>query len=125
MTHDDCLVVRSERSDQVRRVPCRGRRSAEGLADIDDLMRQLSDLLTYPALCRIRACRRAQRCRGGAGPPCLNEAPRVFAAAMSDRMRGIRRFWARQRRLAAERQAAEKKLSAAAEPSGCAPMTRI
>jgi hypothetical protein len=108
MTHDDCLVVRSERSDQVRRVPCRGRRSAEGLADIDDLMRQLSDLLTYPALCRIRACRRAQRCRGGAGPPCLNEAPRVFAAAMSDRMRGIRRFWARQRRLAAERQAAEK-----------------
>jgi hypothetical protein len=121
MTHDDCLVVRSERSDQVRRVPCRGRRSAEGLADIDDLMRQLSDLLTYPALCRIRACRRAQRCRGGAGPPCLNEAPRVFAAAMSDRMRGIRRFWARQRRLAAERGAAESQAAGDTEAPTSSP----
>jgi len=30
-------------------------RSCEGLADIDDLMRQLSDLLVVPVLCRKRA----------------------------------------------------------------------
>ena len=106
MTHDDYLVVRTERSNQVRRVRCRDFRSTEGIADIDDLMRQLSDLLTYAPFCRIRACRRAERCQGGAGPPCLNEATRVFVGAMSDRMRGTRRFWARQRQLAAERHAA-------------------
>ena len=68
-------------------------RSCEGLADIDDLMRQLSDLLVVPVLCRKRACRLSERCRGGAGPPCLHEYPEM------------RRFWQRQRALAAQRNA--------------------
>src|SRR4051794_8341654 len=72
-------------------------------------MRQLSDLLVYAPFCRIRACRRAERCRGGAGPPCLYEATPVFVGPIADGMRDIRRFWARQRRLAAEMQAATAK----------------
>jgi hypothetical protein len=104
MMHDDYLVVRSDSGNQARRVRCRPYRSADGIADIDDLMRQLSDLPAYAPVCRIRVCRRAERCQGGAGPPCLHEATRVFVEAIADRMRGTRRFWARQRRLAAERE---------------------
>jgi hypothetical protein len=80
-------------------------RSCEGLADIDDLMRQLSDLLVVPVLCRKRACRLSERCRGGAGPPCLHEYPDVFAVHVRGRMREMRRFWQRQRALAAQRNA--------------------
>ena len=78
-------------------------RSCEGLADIDDLMRQLSDLLVVPVLCRKRACRLSERCRGGPGPPCLHEYPEVFAVRVGGRMRETRRFWQRQRALAAQR----------------------
>jgi hypothetical protein len=80
-------------------------RSCEGLADIDDLMRQLSDLLVIPVLCRKRACRLAERCRGGDGPPCLHQYPEIFAVHVGDRMREMRRFWQRQRALAAQRNA--------------------
>jgi hypothetical protein len=78
-------------------------RSCEGLAEIDDLMRQLSDLLVVPVLCRKRACRLAERCRGGPGPPCLHQYPDVFAVHVGGRMREMRRFWQRQRALAAQR----------------------
>jgi len=77
-------------------------RSGEGLADIDDLMRQLSDLLVVPVLCRKRACRLAERCRGGPGPPCLHQYPDVFAVHVRGRMREMRRFWQRQRALATQ-----------------------
>ena len=78
-------------------------RSCEGLADIDDLMRQLSDLLVVPVLCRKRACRLSERCRGGPGPPCLDQYPEIFAVHVGGRMRETRRFWLRQRALAAQR----------------------
>jgi hypothetical protein len=82
--------------------------SLEGLADIDDLMRQLSDFITFPLLCRRAACRRAWRCQGGAGPPCLHECPGVFAANMQNGLRDARRFWKRQRAMAAQRDARAK-----------------
>ena len=78
-------------------------RSCEGLADIDDLMRQLSDLLVVPVLCRKGACRLSERCRGGPGPPCLHQYPEVFAVHVGGCMREMRRFWKRQRALAAQR----------------------
>jgi hypothetical protein len=75
-------------------------RSFEGLADIDDVMRQLSDLAVFAPLCRRRACNRAGRCQGGYGPPCLFEAPEVFIAHIKGGTREMRRFWKRQRALA-------------------------
>ncbi|MDF3063739.1 MAG: hypothetical protein K0S06_3848 [Microvirga sp.] len=82
--------------------PAPRHRSCEGIADIDEPMRQLSDLVVFAPFCRRRACRRAGRCRGGSGPPCLFEAPEVFVAPLQNGMREIRRFWSRQRALARE-----------------------
>jgi hypothetical protein len=78
-------------------------RSCEGLPDIDDVMRQLSNFLVVPVLCRRRACRQAERCPGGPGPPCLHEYPDVFAVHVRDGLREMRLFWQRQRAMAAQR----------------------
>jgi hypothetical protein len=83
--------------------------SCEGLADIDDLMRQFSDLVVLPPLCRERACREAERCKGGYGPPCLHMYPDVFVAHIRGGMRELRRFWKRQRAMAAERDARRRR----------------
>lgn len=81
------------------------RRRLDGLAEIDEVLRQLADLLCVPLGCRRRACRASERCAGGKGPPCIYECVGAFAAHCKDRTRGVRRFWARQRRLAGEMQA--------------------
>ena len=92
-------------ADLMRQRPDLRHISTEGLADIDDLMRQLSDLIAFPVLCRKRACRATRRCQGGYGPPCLFEYPEIFATHMQDGMREIRRFWQHQRKLNAQREA--------------------
>jgi hypothetical protein len=87
------------------RFPPRRPRSLEGLPDIDDLVRQLSDFIDYPVLCRNRACRLSERCQGGYGPPCFDADREVFAEHMRNGLREMRRFWKRQRALAAQRDA--------------------
>jgi hypothetical protein len=77
----------------------------EGIAEASDLMRQLSDLFVLAPGCRHRACRAAGRCRGGEGPPCFHEHRDLFIDAMRHGLRATRRFWKRQRALAAERKA--------------------
>jgi hypothetical protein len=77
-------------------------RPLDGIADPSDLMRQLSDLFVLAPGCRRKACRRAERCRGGDGPPCFHHDRELFVEAMQGGLREIRRFWRRQRALAAE-----------------------
>ena len=81
-----------------------GPRRLDGLADIDEVLRQLADLLWVP-LGRKRSCRATERCAGGKGPPCVYEWPDVFVAHFADRTRSVRVFWPRQRALAAEMRA--------------------
>ena len=84
------------------RPDCRpaNRRPLEGIADPSDLMRQLSDLFVLAVGCRRKACRLAERCQGGDGPPCFHEHRDLFAEAMRAGLRDTRRFWRRQRALA-------------------------
>ena len=98
MTH----VCTPQDSEDVERPKDPRRRSLHGIADPSDLMRQLSDLFCLPFGCRRRACRRAERCQGGEGPPCFHEHREFFAEAMRAGLRDIRRFWKRQRALAGE-----------------------
>ena len=84
------------------RYPRRKGRPLDGIADPSDLMRQLSDLFVLAPGCRRGACRIAERCQGGDGPPCFHEHRELFAEAMSAGLRDTRQFWKRQRALAAE-----------------------
>lgn len=86
----------------------RRRRRLDGLAEIDEVLRQLADLLCVPLGCRRRACRASERCAGGKGPPCVYEEWMVFVAHFETKTRDLRRFWARQRLLAREMQAGGK-----------------
>jgi hypothetical protein len=83
---------------------CRLRR-LDGLADMDEVLRQLADLLCVPLGCRNRSCRATERCAGGEGPPCVYEWHGVFVAHFEDQTRSVRAFWRRQRTLAAEMRA--------------------
>ena len=83
----------------------------DGIADLDDLLRQLADLCTTAPFCRRKACRRADRCQGGKGPPCMYQWRKLFAAVMQDGLRDVRRFWRRQRAL--QRPARESRAAAA------------
>ena len=97
------------RSSDSQTFPAPGQRRLDGLADIDEVLRQLADLLCVPHGCRRRACRASERCAGGAGPPCAYAEAEVFVTHFRERTRSVRRFWARQRRLAAEHaEAAER-----------------
>jgi hypothetical protein len=89
-------------------------RSLDGIADPSDLLRQLSDLFCLPLGCRRNACRRTERCHGGEGPPCFHEDRKFFAEAMQAGLRETRRFWKRQRALAAE---AAPSMPSASEPA--------
>jgi hypothetical protein len=82
-------------------------RRLDGLADIDEVLRQLSNLLCVPLGCRRRSCRETERCAGGAGPPCVYEEWTVFVAHFEAKTRDMRRFWARQRLLAEQISAGE------------------
>lgn len=82
--------------------PLPAHRSLDGIAEVSDLMRQLSDLFVLAPGCRRRACRLTERCQGGEGPPCFHEHRDLFVEAMRNGLRGTRRFWARQRALARE-----------------------
>jgi hypothetical protein len=90
------------------------RRSVEGLSEVDDVMRQLADLLELPLDCPRRACRRMARCQGGDGPPCFYRKRRWIAGCISTGLRDTRRFWKRQRALA---RAEEERASRAIRPS--------
>ena len=77
-------------------------RSLAGIADPSALMRQLSDLFVLAVGCRRKACRGAERCQGGDGPPCFHEHRELFVEAMQAGLRVTNRFRSRQRALAAE-----------------------
>ena len=77
-------------------------RPLDGIADPSDLMRQLSDLFVLAPGCRRTACRIAERCQGGDGPPCFHEHRELFTEAMSAGLRETRQFWKRQQALAGE-----------------------
>ncbi|PVE23519.1 hypothetical protein DC522_15355 [Microvirga sp. KLBC 81] len=68
------------------------------LPDCDDALRRLADVLDVPATCRKHACRRAERCQGGYGPPCYFERRKFFADAVLDAMPEYRTRWAERRR---------------------------
>jgi hypothetical protein len=96
----------------------RNRRSLEGLCEVDEVMRQLCDLLELPLDCPRRACRRAGRCQGGDGPPCFYRKRRYIAGCIETGLRDTRRFWKRQRAIAAQREAAKEPLPP--DGKGCA-----
>ncbi|HEX8166546.1 MAG TPA: hypothetical protein VF601_12250 [Beijerinckiaceae bacterium] len=99
-------------------------RPLDGIADPSDLMRQLSDLFVWAPGCRRRACRRAERCQGGEGPPCFDENRGFFAEAMTAGLRETRRFWKRQRALAREAEALAAPPGPALPPEGSGTPTR-
>jgi hypothetical protein len=99
MTHAD--KASEARANTTRFRPPR----LDGLADLDEVLRQLSDLLCVPLGCRRRSCRATERCVGGQGPPCVYEETAVFISHFEARTREVRVFWRRQHLLAAERQA--------------------
>jgi hypothetical protein len=83
----------------------RRRRSVDGLAEVDEVMRQLADLLELPLDCPRRACRRMMRCQGGDGPPGFHRKRHYIAGCIETGLRDTRRFWKRQRALARDVQA--------------------
>jgi hypothetical protein len=79
-------------------------------------VRQLSNVIDDPVLCRKRACRRAERCQGGYGPALPRRRPR--SSHMRNGLREMRRFWKRQRTLAAQRSAQATHKTAAGDNGG-------
>jgi len=78
------------------------RASVEDLPVLDDVLRDLSTLLQLPWDCRRRRCRATKRCQGGEGPPCFHRYRAFIAHSIEQSgLRGLRRFWQRQRALAA------------------------
>ena len=78
------------------------RASVEDLPVLDDALRDLSTLLQLPWDCRRRRCRATKRCQGGEGPPCFHRYRAFIAHSIEQSgLRGLRRFWQRQRALAA------------------------
>src|SRR5215218_1137026 len=82
-------------------------RAVEHIADIDDLMRQLSDILDLHIDCRRTACQTAGRCKGGEGPYCFHANRAYIAQSIAAGLADTRRFWSRQRALAREAERGE------------------